>query len=145
MAPSTRSTDHPSTPDNKEGPGEWSSIQKTRFYDAYDARTLGRSWRSFCAKKKVPESTARYWLYQRSIIGSDAYRKTRQRSKNLGRNFKHPPSLYKKLVNPDQNPVRDQVYEAQIAFHELDIVSRTVQRNLKKFTRQGQRYKQAYV
>jgi hypothetical protein len=49
------------------------------------------------------------------------------------------------LVSPSRNPVRNQHYEAQIEFHKLDVKPRTIQRNLKRYTEQGQRYKQAYV
>jgi predicted metallo-beta-lactamase superfamily hydrolase len=49
------------------------------------------------------------------------------------------------LVSPSQNPVRNQCYKAQIKFHDLDVKPRIIQRNLKRYIYQGQRYKQAYV
>jgi hypothetical protein len=49
------------------------------------------------------------------------------------------------LVSPTQNPVRDQLYEAQIEHHKLDIKPRQLQRRLKACTNKGQRYKQAYI
>jgi hypothetical protein len=49
------------------------------------------------------------------------------------------------LVSPSKNPVRNQLYEAQIEYHKLKVTKRTVQRRLKKCTNGGQRYKQAYV
>jgi hypothetical protein len=49
------------------------------------------------------------------------------------------------LVSPAQNPVRDQLYEAQIKHHKLDIKPYQLQRRLKVYTNKGQRYKQAYI
>ena len=49
------------------------------------------------------------------------------------------------LVSPSKNPVRDQLYEAQIEYHNLHVSTRTLQRRLKRCTKGGQRYKQAYI
>jgi hypothetical protein len=49
------------------------------------------------------------------------------------------------LVSPTRNPVRDQLDEAQIKYHKLDIKPRQLQRRLKACTNKGQRYKQAYI
>jgi hypothetical protein len=49
------------------------------------------------------------------------------------------------LVSPSRNPVRDQLFEAQIQHHNLNVSTRTLQRSLKRDTNGGQRYKQAYI
>jgi hypothetical protein len=49
------------------------------------------------------------------------------------------------LVSPTRNPVRDQLYKAQIKYYKLDIKPRQLQRRLKECTNSGQRYKQAYI
>jgi hypothetical protein len=49
------------------------------------------------------------------------------------------------LVDPAQNPVRDQLYEAQIEYHSLPVKKRQLQRKLKEHTNGGQRYKCAFV
>jgi hypothetical protein len=49
------------------------------------------------------------------------------------------------LVSPSRNPVRKQPYEAQIAFHNLPIKKRQLQRKLKEHTNGGQRYKCACI
>jgi hypothetical protein len=49
------------------------------------------------------------------------------------------------LVSPSRNPVRDQLFEAQIEHYNLNVSTRTLQRALKRDTDRGQRYKQAYI
>jgi hypothetical protein len=49
------------------------------------------------------------------------------------------------LVSPSKNPVRDQLYEAQIKYHKLPVKRRQLQKKLKEHTKKGQRYKQAYI
>lgn len=49
------------------------------------------------------------------------------------------------LVNPAKNPVRDQLLEAQIEYHGIDVKKHQLQRKLKKHTNGGQRYKCAFV
>jgi hypothetical protein len=49
------------------------------------------------------------------------------------------------LVSPSRNPVRDQLYEAQIEYHNRPVKRRQLQKKLKEHTKGGQRYKQAYI
>ena len=49
------------------------------------------------------------------------------------------------LCSPRRNPVRDQLYEAQIQYHKLPIKTRALQAGLKRHTNGGQRYKMAYI
>jgi hypothetical protein len=49
------------------------------------------------------------------------------------------------LVDPKRNPVRDQLYEAQIEYHNLPVQTRQLQRKLKEHTRNAKRYKMAFV
>jgi hypothetical protein len=49
------------------------------------------------------------------------------------------------LVSPSRNPVRDQLYEAQIEFHHLPIKAHQLKTRLKQATKGGRRFKQAYV
>jgi hypothetical protein len=49
------------------------------------------------------------------------------------------------LVSPSRNPVRDQLYEAQIEYHHLPIKKRQLQTRLKQSTNKGQRYKQIFI
>ena len=49
------------------------------------------------------------------------------------------------LVSPSRNPVRNQLYEAQIEYHNLNVKPRTLQRRLRQTTNNARRYKQAYI
>jgi hypothetical protein len=49
------------------------------------------------------------------------------------------------LVSPSRNPVRDQLYDAQIEHHKIEVKPRQLIRRLKAETNGGQRYKQAYT
>jgi hypothetical protein len=44
-----------------------------------------------------------------------------------------------------ENPVRNQHFERQIEYHELPIKTRALQRGLKRHTKGGRRFKQAYI
>jgi hypothetical protein len=49
------------------------------------------------------------------------------------------------LILPSRNPVRDQLYEAQIEYHKLPIKARQLKTRLKQATKGGRRFKMAYV
>ena len=49
------------------------------------------------------------------------------------------------LVLPSRNPVRNQLYEAQIKHHHINVGVRQLRRRLKQETKNAQRFKQAYV
>jgi lipid II:glycine glycyltransferase (peptidoglycan interpeptide bridge formation enzyme) len=49
------------------------------------------------------------------------------------------------LVDPKRNPVRDQLYGAQIEYHNLPVQTRQLQRKLREHTRNAKRYKIAFV
>jgi hypothetical protein len=66
-------------------------------------------------------------------------------SKKLGRREKLSPDMCKLLVSPTRNPVRRQLLEAQIQYHSLPVVTRTLQKSLKRHTKKGQKYKMPYV
>ncbi len=49
------------------------------------------------------------------------------------------------LVSPTRNPVRDQLYEAQVEHYHLTIKARQLKTRLKQATKGGRRFKMAYV
>ena len=49
------------------------------------------------------------------------------------------------LVSPSRNPVRNQLYDAQIAYYNLPIKTRAFQAGIKRYIIGGQRYKQAFI
>jgi hypothetical protein len=106
----SHSSSHPS-PGPSEGV-EADTVKKCRFYDAYDKDHNEKSLRQIARDEGTTDGTAGRWLRQRESLGSIAYRSSRKRSTKLGRPSKVTKPMCKMLVNPAQNPVRDQPYEA---------------------------------
>jgi hypothetical protein len=80
MSPST-------TPPTAVRRAEADTIKKSRFFEALDSRT-GETIRSIVTRYGIPPRTANYWVQQRDIQGSPAYRRTRKLSYRLGRKSK---------------------------------------------------------
>ncbi|KAF2185435.1 hypothetical protein K469DRAFT_726646 [Zopfia rhizophila CBS 207.26] len=68
-------------------------------------------------------------------MGSEAKRRLRPRSEILGRTSRVTKSMCKMLCSPSRNPVRKQPYEAQIAYHNLPVGKRQLQRKMKELTK----------
>jgi hypothetical protein len=66
MAPSTPSTTRPSTLIRSSRPGEYDTIQKGRFYNAYDTRAEGLSLRDIADANAPSLTTAHRWLQERA-------------------------------------------------------------------------------
>jgi hypothetical protein len=49
------------------------------------------------------------------------------------------------LISSSRNPVRDQLYDAQIKYHDIKVGRRQLVHRLYAETNKGQRYKQAYT
>ena len=145
MAPTTRSTGRETPPPKGTKGCEADTIKKSRFFNAYDERIGYDSLRSISKDFDITHPCALKWLWQRNELGSPTYRRTRKRSLRLGRTPKVSKEQCQMLVSPSKNPVRNQLYEAQIEYHKLNASKRTLQRRLKKCTNGGQRYKQAYI
>ena len=145
MAPTTRFTSRETPPPKGTKGCEADTVKKSRFFNAYDERISHDSLRSISSDFGITHPCARKWLQQRDELGSPAYRSTRKRSKILGRQSRVSKEQCQMLVSPSRNPVRDQLYEAQIKHHGLQIKTRQLQRRLKACTKGGQRYRQAYV
>lgn len=145
MAPQTRSAARATPPPYQSKSTEADTVKKTRFFNVFDKRQSTESIRSIAALFSIDHHTACRWLKQRDILGSPAYRRTRKTSLRLGRKPKLSEETCKMLVSLSKNPVRDQLFEAQIEHHNLDVSVRTLQRSLKRDTNRGQRYKQAYI
>jgi predicted AAA+ superfamily ATPase len=144
MAPTTRSKSRQTTPERQPKRREHDTIKKNRFYQAYDDRNATESLRSICRSIPLPESSGRFLLRQRELLGSLAYRKTRPQSENLGPGAKVSHDTFQMLVSTS-NPVRTEPYEVQISHHNLPIKKRALQAGLKRHTKGGQRFKQAYI
>ena len=145
MAPTTRRTSRITPPPASTERLEADTVKKSRFYTAYDKEISFKSLHAIACDEKTTESTARRWLKQRENMGSLAYRTTRKISKKLGRRSKVTKAICQKLVDPARNPVRNQPYEAQIAYHQIPYKKRQLQRKLKEHTNGGQIYKCTFV
>lgn len=144
MAPSTRNIPRIVTPSKRKSYFESDTPKKSAFFNAWDNRTPGKSLRSIATRFQVHHSTASNWLNDRELNGSPAFRRQRKRSKKLGRKSRISTDTCEMLVSPSRNPVRDQLLEAQIEYHHLDISRRQLTRRLDECTNRGQRYKMAF-
>jgi hypothetical protein len=145
MAPSTRATARPSTPERAIPRLERSTKRRIRFFHDYDRDHGSVPFPAICAVNGIARPTGYNWLQQRKTIGSPAYYHTRKLSKVLGHQSRVSKSTCKMLVSPSRNPVRDQLLEAQIEFHNLPIKRRQLSNKLKDCTNGGKRYKAAYI
>lgn len=66
-------------------------------------------------------------------------------SNKLGRRSKVTKKVCKILVSPSRNPVRNQPYDAQIAFYNIPVKRRQLQKKLREHTKDGRIYKAAFV
>ncbi|KAF2433287.1 hypothetical protein EJ08DRAFT_647349, partial [Tothia fuscella] len=76
----------PTTPPSSPKRSEY-SIDKCRFFDAYDRKKSATSLGQICRRRDIDikPSTARTWLKKREILGYGARRRTRKLSNRLGR------------------------------------------------------------
>ncbi|KAM3071065.1 hypothetical protein ACMFMG_009972 [Clarireedia jacksonii] len=141
----TRRTRRDITPPSQVIYKEHSTKKRIRFYDTLDSRKPKESVPSFATRFGIARSTVYYLIEQRKKFGDNAYHHTRKLSNNLGPPLRHSPETYKQLVDPASNPVRDQVYKVQLQYHNIRLKPRQLGRNLRRYTKQARRYKQAYV
>lgn len=145
MAPPTRLNPLRTPSPEPLAGGEATTRRKCKFFDALARNAGSKSLRRISSDCKISESCGRKWKKQLETMGSEAKRKTRQRSSILGRKSKVTKSMCKMLCSPTRNPVRKQPYEAQIAFHDLPVQKRQLQWKLKEHTKRGGRYLCAFV
>ncbi|KAL2038036.1 hypothetical protein N7G274_009256 [Stereocaulon virgatum] len=145
MAPSTRLPNRSTPPPDRYIVREADTVKRTRFFDAFDARSKDESILSICKDLQVTTPTARRWLRQRNLIGQTAYRRTRKISLRLGRPFSVSQNQLEMLISPSQNPVRNQTYEAQLDYHNIPLSKRGLQRTLTRRANGSRRYKQTYI
>ena len=73
MAPLTRSTARYTTPSDLIEVREATTTKKTRFFEAYDSRSLYESLRAISKSRNIDKQTASRWLQQRTLLGSPVY------------------------------------------------------------------------
>ncbi|TVY80583.1 hypothetical protein LSUE1_G007656 [Lachnellula suecica] len=124
---------------------EATTTRKCRFFDALSRDGGSKSLRSISKACGIGETTGRDWKKQFENIGSLAKRKTRKRSTKLGRRSKVTKLICKMLVSPSRNPVRKQLLDIQIVFHDIPVKTRQIQRKLKEHIKGGGRYLCAFI
>ncbi len=145
MAPLTRSQNCARTPDRPSKYSQYDTIKRTAFFRDYDEKWPAKDLPTISARNGITRQTGTNWLRQRRELGSSAYRRIRKRSEILGRKSRVLKETCEMLVSPSRNPVRDQLYDAQIEHHKIKVKPRQLIRRLKAETNGGQRYKQAYT
>jgi hypothetical protein len=117
-----------STPSNSPERGEYDTIKRARFFDAYDSKENDVGVARLCRKLdfNLPPSTARLWLNQRDLLGSPALRRTRRLANRLGRKSKVSASDLKALIN-QEDPIHKAPYKDQAETLDGDPAARTLQ------------------
>lgn len=121
MAPSTRRTARPTTPDRPIRAAEATTREKIEFFKDYDCDHGDKTLASISAPYYITDRTARNWLKDRKELGSPAYHYIRKLSKVLGRRSRVSKEVVNMLLSPSRNPVRTQRLEAQIKYHNINI------------------------
>ena len=141
MAPITRAKARLLTPERPIREGECTTVQKSAYFYDYDHKPPSKTDATLAKEHGIHPATARRWRAERRQIGSPANRRSRPRSTLLGRVSKVSKETCQKLVSPKRNPVRDQMYEAQLEYHHIPVEKRQLQRRLRAETQGGRRYK----
>lgn len=145
MAPTTRYTYRPSTPEPRPHVQEYDTPKKIEFFACFDRHEHEYTMTKICDLTNNTTPTGRRWVRQRECEGAIAIHRRRVRSENLGHQSKITPDTIRMLLSPSRNPVRNQGLEAQIAYHKLPIKRRSLTTQLKAHSNGGQMYKQAYT
>lgn len=124
---------------------KWTTPKKTRFFAILDAQEAPQNLSAAARLVEIPQQTVYRWQQQRYILGSPANHRTRQRSSKLERPNSISIEQVKEFVDPVKNPLRDQQYEAQIEYFQLETTKRTLRNQLSKHTKNAQRFKAAYI
>ncbi|PQE06049.1 phosphoribosylformylglycinamidine cyclo-ligase protein [Rutstroemia sp. NJR-2017a BBW] len=136
----TRANRREITPDGRGIEGEYDTPKRNEFFDVFDNKSPRTSVSAIERRLRIGYSTGNKWLRDRDKFGRNGYYRVRKVSNSLSPHPRYSPRRFKALVDPVQNPVRDQRYEAQIAFHDLHLKPRQPQRNLNKYTNKDEAY-----
>ena len=144
MAPHTRQKTALFAEIEASKPKPYDTPKKARFFNAYDNAGPRPILTRVCDQQEIHRETGHRWLRERKEYGPDAVRKSRGRSEILGRKSRVTKAQCKFLVSK-KNQLRDQLLECQIANYDIPVKKRALQAQLKKNTKNAQRYKMAYV
>lgn len=145
MAP-PHTQSNPSTPRRCiKGPGDYSTGRRYRFFLAHEERAGIATFKSICDDVSISTPCGRKWLSQREQLGDQGWHCTRKLSDKLGRPERVSVKQVRAFVDPAKNPHRDEVLDAQIEYFKVDIKPRQLRKRLRRDTRDGRQYKQAFV
>ena len=144
MAPQTRQKVAAIAAIEASNPRIYDTPKKARFFHDFDNAGPRPILTRITDKHAISRETGRRWLNERKAIGPEACRKSRGRSEILGRKSRVTKTQCKFLVSK-KNQLRDQLLECQIANYDIPVKKRALQTQLKKNTKNAQRYKMAYV
>ena len=99
-------------------------MQKNAYFYDYDYKPPSKTDATLAKEYRIHPATARRWRAERRQIGSPANRRSRPRSILLSYVLKVSKEIYQKLVSPKRNPVRDQIYEAQLEYYYIPVEKR---------------------
>jgi len=119
--------------------------RKPKFINALAHNPEGKSNRVISQNYRITEKTGRNWKKEYKFFGERTEKLVKNRSAILGRKSKITKNICKMLCSPSRNPVRIQQFEAQIEYHNLPVGKRQLQRELKEYTKKGERYKYGFV
>ena len=123
-----------------------STVTKTRFFDAFDARPPTESIQDVVQKLHVPycERTAERWLKKRREAPHGSHEVYHRGGKHHKKPSKIMDTQLDTLLNP-KNPVRTQDLQTQLDYHNIPVSKRAIQTNLIKRRHNAKRYKMARV
>ncbi len=131
------------TPSTSRQVREFDTIQRSRFFDAFDSRQNDTGIARICKTLDfdLPPSTARYWVKQRDSLGSIATRRTRKLSSRLGRPTKISAEGLVKLTDPEET-IREMPPQNQVNLFPTEPSTRTLRRQAAQ--EGAHRYKKPY-
>ena len=133
----------PSTPPQNKHHYEADTVRRTRFFHAIDTRASNIIIKDVCEAENVSHNTGKEWLKQRQRLGDAASRRIGKfRS---GRPKKMSSDTMNMMLDPQQNPVRDQPWPAQIEHFQLDVAPRTLRAAFNQRSPRASRFKKAIV
>jgi hypothetical protein len=139
--------EQPHTPPRRHNAKPASTVTKTRFFDAFDARSPTETLLDVIKQLNFPFSqrTTERWLKKRREAPRNLVHETYHRSgKHHNRLSKVTDVQLDTLLDP-KNPVRTQDLQTQIDYYHIPVAKRTIQTNLIRRRRKARRYKMAVV
>jgi hypothetical protein len=105
MAPSTRPTSCKTPPPTSFKPGDYDTVTKVRFYNAYDDHCANQSRKSIVRQFAPSITTGLRWLRERQLHGDTALRRLCKRPTRLGRTSNISEEQCQILISSSRNPI----------------------------------------